>query len=58
MLYKGFTAAFLRRNFAEVLSANDAVKVLDLGVNLLDQKAGNDRLCDRVSLCFVLSNKN
>uniref|UniRef100_A0AC34F6K5 Uncharacterized protein n=1 Tax=Panagrolaimus sp. ES5 TaxID=591445 RepID=A0AC34F6K5_9BILA len=48
MLYKGFTAAFLRRNFAEVLTANDAVKVLDLGVNLLDQKAGNDRLCDRI----------
>lgn len=52
MLYKGFTTAFIRRHFAEVLSTSEAIKVLNIGVSLLDQKACNDLLCDRVIFIY------
>uniref|UniRef100_A0A7E4ZRJ7 Mic1 domain-containing protein n=1 Tax=Panagrellus redivivus TaxID=6233 RepID=A0A7E4ZRJ7_PANRE len=48
LVSKGFTASFLRKHFAELLTAAEAVKVLNLGVDVLDAKASNDVVCERI----------
>ena len=55
---KGFTSVSLREQFAKQFTPKEAVQLLNLGVNVLDQKASNDAICEKVCkqlFCKIIS---
>uniref|UniRef100_A0AC34RJ83 Uncharacterized protein n=1 Tax=Panagrolaimus sp. JU765 TaxID=591449 RepID=A0AC34RJ83_9BILA len=56
LITKGFTVVTVREQFLKQLTTKEAIQILNIGVNILDQKANNELVCEKTLdlLCALI----